>query len=97
MGEEREIWGKRKRKLWEIEPINVKNVKNQSCGDFEKLMIDAKKNILRARFGRGRVLSKCDKFRNIFVTKCIFLITDKPRMLPTCIAYRNVAEVPRKI
>ena len=43
VGEEREIWGKRKRKLWEIGPINVKNVKNQSCGDFEKLMIYAKK------------------------------------------------------
>ena len=46
VGEEREIWGKRKRKLWEIGPINVKNVKNQSCGDFEKLTVDAKKNFV---------------------------------------------------
>ena len=49
VGEEREIWGKRKRKLWEIGPINVKNVKNQSCGDFEKLTVDAKKKWCPAR------------------------------------------------
>ena len=46
VGEEREIWVIFKRKLCEIGPINVKNVKNQSCGDFEKLTVDAKKKFV---------------------------------------------------